>query len=146
LPNNSRSLGCLFIFGSIKTQDFIAINSDTWIELNADGTLKYRGTVAPATSITAIDKGETVANESLVLSPNPPTDYLNVSYSVMGVEPVKICIFNMNGTLLYSKTENSINGFNDNLNVSDLNLTAGTYFLSVNSSRGIQTKRFIISK
>jgi len=146
VPSSSRSLGCLFLFGSVKSQDFTAINSDTWIEFNLDGTLKYRGTVAPATSFTAINNGEPVTDELFVLSPNPPKDYLNVSYSFRGVEPVQISIVNMNGTLLYSKNENSINGFNDSLNISDLNLSAGTYFLSVNSSKGKQTKRFVISK
>lgn len=147
VPSNSKSLGCLFIFGSVKSEDFIAVNSDTWIEFNLDGTIKYRGTVAPVTSFTAaINNGEPVANGSFVLYPNPPMDYLNVSYSFMGVESVQISIVNMNGTLLYSKNVNSINGFKDSLNISDLNLTAGTYFMSVNSSKGKQTKRFVISK
>lgn len=146
VPNNSRALGCLFIFGTTQTKDFTGINADTWIEFNADGTVKSISNIAPyASTLATVTNMEKINTESLTLYPNPTNSYLNVNYPFVGSEQIEWSIFDIRGATLYSKKENSVNGFNTELNVSNLNLSPGTYILTLTSSKGKETKRFIVS-
>jgi hypothetical protein len=78
-----------------------------------------------------------VLNEALSISPNPTTDFIDIS--LVNLNPKELSLMNSSGQIL--KNINFENGNNLRLEVKDI--PRGIYFLHVKSTEGISTKRFI---
>lgn len=153
LPNDSKALGCLFIFGTSQTTDFTGINADTWIEFNTDNSLKSNSNTAPIlapTTMFTLSVAETDStinkDETLIIYPNPATNLLNIYYTAAGTRQIEVTIFDVRGNLVYTKKEHTKNGFNQELSLLGLNLKSGAYFLTIASSKSKMTKTFVVNE
>lgn len=113
------------------------------LEINTQNRQLYAGTygrglwVSPLVEPT-VDTEEFVFGNNINLFPNPVMDQLSIS-SPTAVE-AEIRIFDLSGKLLIYHS-NATLGNSYSVNVSKL--SAGVYFLRINTSKGIATKRFI---
>ncbi len=113
------------------------------LEINTQNRQLYAGTygrglwVSPLVEPT-VDTEEFVFGNDINLFPNPVMDQLSIS-SPTAVE-AEIRIFDLSGKLLIYHSD-AILGNSYSVNVSKL--SAGVYFLRINTSKGIATKRFI---
>jgi uncharacterized sulfatase len=133
----------------------LAGNSQYATTLNQMRTILAQGwksSVPPATSITSNLAGVTIGStkltapsDKLSLSPNPSAGNLTVTYDSYDAGKTQLKIYDMNGRILFDKTELMIKGMNKfNLNL--IHFLSGVYFFEVNNA-GVQTrKKFMIIK
>lgn len=152
VPNTSKELGCLFIFGSAQTQDFKGINQDTWIEFNVNGTVKSISTIAPYSSARMVSKEVKVAVTSqelatnLVLYPNPVNESLNIAYGFEGTENVNVAIFSLTGQQIYSESVSATNGYKKQIDFGTLKIPDGFYYVALQTGQGKITKQFAVKR
>ncbi len=79
----------------------------------------------------------------IVIAPNPATKYTSVRFYVKDDEPFKMNIIDMAGKELYKESFSDVSGnFVKNLDLSNFN--KGMYFLTVRTSSGVTTRKFIV--
>jgi len=84
---------------------------------------------------------EEVTLDNLKIYPNPTTNILNVEFSTTDIEKVKFDIFDLNGRLIKTVSQENHNQINQQINVEDLQ--TGTYILVINTSKYTSTHKFI---
>ena len=77
---------------------------------------------------------------SVTLSPNPVQDNLRLVFAKK-IKDVSVKITDVSGNVLYNKMINTFNGNTLEMNVSGL--SAGTYFVTMESAASRQTLRFV---
>jgi hypothetical protein len=89
------------------------------------------------------DAMEELSAEKMSISPNPAMDFVTLKIDLESVaEDVEAKIIDFNGRSVQSRKLRNIKSGIYQFNVS--NLTAGTYFLSVNTPEGFKTEKFVI--
>ena len=77
----------------------------------------------------------------LKIYPNPTTNILNIEFSTTDIEKVKFDIFDLNGRLIKTVSQENSNQINQQINVE--NLQTGTYILVINTGKYTSTHKFI---
>lgn len=77
----------------------------------------------------------------LKIYPNPTTNVLNVEFSTTDIEKVKFDIFDLNGRLIKTVSQENANQINQQINVESLQ--TGTYILVINTDKYTSTHKFI---
>jgi len=84
---------------------------------------------------------EEVTLDDLKIYPNPTTNILNVEFSSTDIEKVKFDIFDLNGRLIKTVSQQNSNQINQQINVESLQ--TGTYILVINTGKYTSTYKFI---
>lgn len=84
---------------------------------------------------------EKVTLDNLKIYPNPTTNILNVEFSATDIEKVKFDIFDLNGRLIKTVSQENSNQINQQINVESLQ--TGTYILVINTGKYTSTHKFI---
>ncbi|MEG1022271.1 MAG: M12 family metallo-peptidase [Myroides sp.] len=84
---------------------------------------------------------EKVALDNLKIYPNPTTNILNIEFSTTDIEKVKFDIFDLNGRLIKTVSQENSNQINQQINVEELQ--TGTYILVINTGKYTSTHKFI---
>lgn len=84
---------------------------------------------------------EKVALNDLKIYPNPTTNILNIEFSTKDSEKIKFDIFDLNGRLIKTVSQENSNQVNQQINVE--NLQTGTYILVINTGKYTSTHKFI---
>ncbi|MEG0917670.1 MAG: M12 family metallo-peptidase, partial [Myroides sp.] len=84
---------------------------------------------------------EKVTLDNLKIYPNPTTSILNIEFSTTDIEKVKFDIFDLNGRLIKTVSQENSNQVNQQINVD--NLQTGTYILVINTGKYTSTHKFI---
>ena len=92
-------------------------------------------------------KDETNQNtQNLVVYPNPSKGNIHIITEVKQAGALKIQIINLQGAVVFEKKFKNIDEGYQHIALKDLNLSAGTYVISVANNQNIQTKKIIIEK
>ena len=84
----------------------------------------------------------TLADNALVITPNPVTNSLNVAIDLEDVsEEVKVQIINVNGAVLVNETVDNI--VNADLTYDVSKYPAGTYFIQIATEFGVSIEKFV---
>lgn len=84
---------------------------------------------------------EDVVLDNLKIYPNPTTNILNIEFSTTDIEKIKFDIFDLNGRLIKTISQENSNQNNQKINVEDLQ--TGTYILVINTGKYTSTHKFI---
>ena len=84
---------------------------------------------------------EDVTLDNLKIYPNPTTNILNIEFSTTDIEKVKFDIFDLNGRLIKTASQENSNQVNQQINVESLQ--TGTYILVINTGKYTSTHKFI---
>jgi len=84
---------------------------------------------------------EEVTLDNLKIYPNPTKSLLNIAFSTTDIEKVKFDIFDLNGRLIKTVSQENSNQINQQINVE--NLQTGTYILVINTGKYTSTHKFI---
>ncbi len=84
---------------------------------------------------------EEVSIADLNIYPNPTTNVLNVEFSTKDTGKTKFDIFDLNGRLIKTVSQENTNQVNQQINVE--NLQTGTYILVINTGKYTATHKFI---
>lgn len=84
---------------------------------------------------------EKVTLDNLKIYPNPTTNILNIEFKTTDIEKVKFDIFDLNGRLMKTVSQENSNQVNQQINVE--NLQTGTYILVINTGKYTSTHKFI---
>jgi hypothetical protein len=88
-----------------------------------------------------------VANDYISLSPNPTSNSLVIKYQSNLAENVTIDLCDMRGSIISTTNVAATNGMNEfTMNLSNLKLNSGNYFVRIVSSKNISIKSFVFSK
>ncbi len=82
-----------------------------------------------------------VSLDNLKIYPNPVTSILNVEFSTKDTGKIKFDIFDLNGRLIKTVSQENSNQINQQINVE--NLQTGTYILVINTGKYTSTHKFI---
>ena len=88
--------------------------------------------------------GDNTSNIGVSVSPNPNTGNFKLSVSTPGNETLQLRITAANGKVVYERS-----GIESNGNYSDafnLNLSAGTYTITISTTNGYAAKKFVVTK
>jgi len=88
---------------------------------------------------------ENMEASEMVLYPNPATNMVNLSLSMIEAENATISIYNSVGQLVLLEAKNLLAGENK-FNFSTENLSSGMYSFVVKTANGIKTQKLAISK
>ncbi len=82
---------------------------------------------------------------NVVVSPNPFTENLNISYNLIENSDVQIRILDLNGKIIDVKKQKSQHSGNNDFiwNASSFNLTNGIYFVQIISNKQISTQKVV---
>lgn len=98
---------------------------------------------ALATDITESMQSAT-GDLSLVVYPNPAVDELRFVFTLAKADEVKVVLYNQIGMAVYqSNMMYSQQKVNEKINLNELNLPQGVYYLSVSANGSYETKKFI---
>jgi len=86
---------------------------------------------------------EGISVENLEVYPNPASDQIHVSFDVEDNEELVIHLINLTGQRVYTEHYNSFSGVYQK-DISVGNLPAGVYFLEINTSKGLTSKKILI--
>lgn len=89
---------------------------------------------------------ENVAENTLLLYPNPSADQSQLTFTTGQAGPVRIDLFDMNGQLVQNLADESMSEGTHQLTISSRSLAEGTYFISVVSGTEKHTVRFVVVK
>lgn len=84
---------------------------------------------------------EKVTLDNLKIYPNPTTNILNIEFSTTDIEKVKFDIFDLNGRLIKTVSQENSNQINQQINVESLQ--TGTYILVINTGKYTSTHKFV---
>ena len=84
---------------------------------------------------------EEVTLDNLKIYPNPTISILNIDFSTTDIEKVKFDIFDLNGRLIKTVSQENSNQVNQQINVESLQ--TGTYILVINTGKYTSTHKFI---
>ena len=84
---------------------------------------------------------EKVTLDNLKIYPNPTTNILNIEFSTTDIKKVKFDIFDLNGRLIKTVSQENSNQVNQQINVESLQ--TGTYILVINTGKYTSTHKFI---
>lgn len=141
--------------GSLVTMTFSFDNSSTNYVIDNSHITAFvsTGTADDSEIITGnavhANGGSTVGIEKLSLEnemkvfPNPTNEEINITFNGNNASGT-VSISNITGKLVYSEELNSNSGSILTLKKSELNLEAGTYFVSFTNNAIVTTKKFII--
>lgn len=79
--------------------------------------------------------------DNLKIYPNPTTNILNIEFSTTDIEKVKFDIFDLNGRLIKTVSQENSSQVNQQINVESLQ--TGTYILVINTGKFTSTHKFI---
>ena len=122
-------------FGSVVYTDRLYMGgwtggSNAWIRMHMDGFL------------TNVKDLEPLAKSKLSLSPNPASDFVNLSFDLENVaDEVQVAISNANGQILEQHTLSGVQ--NDSYEFKVSHLPNGVYYMSVITPEGGRTKHFV---
>jgi len=85
--------------------------------------------------------GQEVSITDLKIYPNPTTNILNIEFTTKNTENIKFDIFDLNGRLIKTVSQENSNQINQQINVESL--TNGTYILVINTEKHTSTHKFI---
>jgi hypothetical protein len=80
--------------------------------------------------------------ESLLITPNPANEVLNINFSNFYAEKVQINIISAEGRLIYSEQTMVTGSFNRNINLS--HFARGLYFIQITYEKELITKKVIV--
>lgn len=111
------------------------------ISIIATGGNAYLGNYQEATDCQTINTTEVAVEEFGTLSvyPNPAKEIINVRYETTSYEATSIIIYDVNGTVVFSKNDLPKVGLNQ-LQIALDDMSAGTYFLQIQTESGIVSK------
>ncbi|HEY1055766.1 MAG TPA: T9SS type A sorting domain-containing protein, partial [Emticicia sp.] len=96
----------------------------------------------PPPPVLAVEPG---LEKSVILSPNPSPDEIQISTTLAKPGRVKMEVFGVNGKKIMDREFMAeINTFYQKIDVSDLN--PGTYLVRLHTENGMVTKRFVVSR
>lgn len=81
---------------------------------------------------------------SMIISPNPAKNNVEVSFSINDNNDVNISIFNSLGAMVYSQNEGNLTSGNHTVNVNVSKLSSGVYYMNVKAGDNTITKKLII--
>jgi len=111
------------------------VNGELYLATLSEGSIyKVIGGVLNANEV--IEQIELVS-----INPNPVMRYADVSIESNESIEVELILINMNGKVIYEKNININGAFNTSINME--NEPAGTYILSINTNKGLVTKKII---
>ncbi len=84
---------------------------------------------------------EKVTIKDLKIYPNPTTNVLNIEFSTKDTGKIKFDIFDLNGRLIKTVSQENTNQVNQQINVESLQ--TGTYILVINTGKYTATHKFI---
>jgi hypothetical protein len=88
--------------------------------------------------------GDNTSNIGVGVTPNPNNGNFKLSVSTPGNETLQLRITSANGKVVYEQTGIESNGnYSDALN---LNLSAGTYTITISTANGYAVKKFVVTK
>ncbi|OGU57223.1 MAG: hypothetical protein A2X64_10735 [Ignavibacteria bacterium GWF2_33_9] len=91
---------------------------------------------------------EVVAGEVLLSAPqpNPASDFAQISYNLPAQTAVTFTVTDMFGKTIATFEQNEMNAgvYQFNLNVKDLNITSGIYFINLRTNFGITSQKLIV--
>jgi hypothetical protein len=88
--------------------------------------------------------GDNTSNIGVSVTPNPNNGNFKLSVSTPGNETLQLRIAAANGKVVYEQTGIESNGnYSDALN---LNLSTGTYTITISTSNGYAVKKFVVTK
>lgn len=156
------------------TFGIITPNANTWVAAQGNDTLKtssgilvnpynymapdYRPsgsgiaasgasfTDTPIASVTGITENNKEIG-TIILSPNPATDFTNLSIHSKINSSVNIKVYDVTGKMINVVANNSqvFEGHNS-FKIGTVNLTAGVYFVSIESNVGRETVKLVVTK
>ncbi|TAJ13849.1 T9SS C-terminal target domain-containing protein [Marinilabiliaceae bacterium JC017] len=88
----------------------------------------------------ALSTNEVNATADIVVFPNPATSVITIQGKQLG-ENTEVRLFDINGRLVYYKTETDLN----NHTITTDTFDRGVYFLRINSSKGVYTEKIVIN-
>jgi hypothetical protein len=107
-------------------------NESTWSEAISVNVFSSLGT------------GDNTSNIGVSVSPNPNNGNFKLSVSTPGNETLQVRISAANGKVVYEQSGIESNGnYSDALN---LNLSAGTYTITISTTNGYVVKKFVVTK
>lgn len=125
---------------TITVPSNVTISHNARIKIEAVGNIFY--TVSKKFTLWDPNVGvEKVELKDLKIYPNPTTNILNISFSTTDIEKIKFDIFDLNGRLIQTVSQDNSNQINQQINVE--NLQTGTYILVINTGKYTSTHKFI---
>ena len=92
-------------------------------------------------------KPAATAQETLTLSPNPVSDYLNIEVDQILIgQNVNLALRDQIGRMIWTMQFENLETNSIQLDVADLKIAAGMYFMSLQTDGGITTKPVVVSK
>jgi len=115
------------------------------VAFNYDGSTEYSQlrSLFVTSQATAVEELEEVSN--IVLSPNPATDKVNVSFSLATAIDMDITVYNVVGQKVETLTQDFSAGLNQ-FTIDATDFMNGVYFVNFNSEEGVETVKFVIKK
>ncbi|NOT36657.1 MAG: T9SS type A sorting domain-containing protein [Saprospiraceae bacterium] len=143
-----KNLSLNIVMLSIKS----SVNTLRYTFLDEEGEIMNTGVVkassANGTVITAIldDKNSNKSIDNISLSPNPTNDQLEINYYLSEAGETKVYLLSNLGSRLklIEKDQNAIGWHHTQLSTQDL--TAGVYFIEVQSKEVSSYKKFVVIK
>jgi hypothetical protein len=90
-----------------------------------------------------VELDEKAGINGITIAPNPASNYTSVRFYIKDAEPFTMNIIDMAGKELYKESFSGISGnFVKNLDLSNFN--KGMYFLTIHTSSGVTTRKFIV--
>jgi hypothetical protein len=86
------------------------------------------------------------ATKGLTLSPNPASNQLSVNFTLDNDSPVNIQILNLSGQVMSSTRLTNLNKGSQNLEINTSDLVNGYYLLRLETNKGVDNQKLIISK
>ena len=123
---NNPTLDTIFTIDQIDT-DLVGLDDDP-----SDGTI-YRFSTSPPVSVI-----NPIVDQNVLIYPAITNDYVNIRIDDIDLENANLVLFDASGKHLLKQS------IQDNITVLNVqNLASGMYFMHINSSEGITTKKII---
>ncbi|MCD4731421.1 MAG: T9SS type A sorting domain-containing protein [Bacteroidales bacterium] len=92
------------------------------------------------------DNGGSANTGSLMIYPNPASDYISVAFNLENNTPVQVNIYDLSGKLVQQSSETGLNRGNQTIHLNTHTLTRGTYLVKMVAGNEISTAKLIIVK
>ena len=119
-----------------------------WTRLH-NGSLSIWTDVTPLPVLSSNDFDAGSNSNSAVQFPNPAKNTTYVSYKLHELSTVNLSIFDQQGRMVYSVLENEKREYGkyiESINIDELQLNDGTYFLKLTINGSVKTMKMIVVK
>ena len=139
-PNGNQLMGTFT--GNTIPDPIVSTGTGFMILFTSDSNNTSEGFEAQYT-IGNVDLDEKAGINGIMIAPNPASNNTTVRFYIRNEEPFTMNIIDMAGKELYKETFSGVSGnFVKNLDLTNFN--KGMYFLTVRTSNGITTRKFIV--